>query len=56
MCDNHDLLHTFTRNLYLQDVDSTAAREYAEEIGAIYLETSAKDDQNVQDIFTQLSK
>jgi len=29
---------------------------YAEEIGALYLETSAKDDMNVQDIFVKLSK
>ena len=29
---------------------------YAEEIGALYLETSAKDDTNVQDIFVKLSK
>ena len=32
------------------------AAAYAEEIGAMYLETSAKDDLNVQDIFIQLSK
>jgi hypothetical protein len=31
------------------------ALAYAEEIGAMYLETSAKDDVNVQDIFVQLS-
>ena len=31
------------------------AAAYAEEIGAMYLETSAKDDFNVQDIFIQLS-
>lgn len=29
---------------------------YAAEIGAIYLETSAKDDFHVQDIFVNLSK
>jgi hypothetical protein len=29
---------------------------YAEEIGAMYLETSAKDDLNVQDIFVQISR
>lgn len=32
------------------------AMAYAEEIGALYLETSAKDDTNVQDIFVKLSK
>lgn len=32
------------------------ASAYAEEIGAMYLETSAKDDLNVQDIFVKLSK
>lgn len=31
------------------------ATAYAEEIGALYLETSAKDDTNVQDIFVKLS-
>jgi hypothetical protein len=32
------------------------AMAYAEEIGAMYLETSAKDDLNVHDIFVELSK
>lgn len=32
------------------------AISYADEIGAMYLETSAKDDLNVQDIFVQLSE
>lgn len=32
------------------------ASAYAEDIGAMYLETSAKDDLNVQDIFVRLSK
>ncbi len=32
------------------------AATYAEEIGAMYLETSAKDDLNVQDIFVKLSE
>lgn len=32
------------------------ASAYADEIGAMYLETSAKDDTNVQDIFVKLSK
>lgn len=39
-----------------RDVDRNIAQAYAEEIGAMYLETSAKDDLNVQDIFIQLSK
>lgn len=39
-----------------QEVDQVAASSYAEEIGAMYVETSAKDDINVQDIFTKLSK
>jgi len=32
------------------------ASSYAEDIGAMFLETSAKDDLNVQDIFVQLSE
>ena len=32
------------------------AAAYAEEIGATYLETSAKDDLNVSNIFVQLGK
>lgn len=38
-----------------REVDRSMALAYAEEIGAMYLETSAKDDVNVQDIFVQLS-
>jgi len=38
-----------------REVDTAIASAYAEEIGAMYLETSAKDDQNVHDIFVQLS-
>lgn len=38
-----------------REVDSDKARLLAEEIGALFLETSAKDDKNVQDIFVQLS-
>lgn len=37
-------------------MESAAASAYAQEIGAMYLETSAKDDINVHDIFVQLSK
>lgn len=39
-----------------REVDRNTAFEYAERIGAIYLETSAKEDLNVQKIFTELSK
>lgn len=38
-----------------REVDSGMASAYAEEIGALYLETSAKDDLNVHDIFIKLS-
>ena len=38
-----------------REVDRTMATAYAEEIGAVYLETSAKDDLNVHDIFAQIS-
>ena len=37
-----------------REVESAAAAAYAQEIGAMYLETSAKDDLNVHDIFVQL--
>jgi hypothetical protein len=40
----------------MQEVTSETAEQYANEIGALYLETSAKDDTNVHDIFVQLSK
>eukprot|EP00981_Chlorochromonas_danica_P009112 scaffold2505_cov152-Ochromonas_danica.AAC.5 len=39
-----------------REVDRANASDYAEKIGAIFLETSAKDDTNVQDIFTRLSE
>lgn len=38
-----------------RQVEKSTVAAYAEEIGALYLETSAKDDLNVQDIFVQLS-
>jgi len=38
-----------------RQVEKTTVASYAEEIGALYLETSATDDLNVQDIFVQLS-
>jgi len=39
-----------------REITTEAAEQYANEIGAMYLETSAKDDTNVHDIFVQLSK
>merc|ERR1712194_192410 len=39
-----------------REIESAAAAAYAQEIGAMYLETSAKDDLNVHDIFVQLSQ
>lgn len=39
-----------------REVEKTLATQYAEEIGAMYLETSAQDDLNVQDIFIELSE
>lgn len=38
-----------------RDVSKEIAMAYATEVGALYLETSAKDDLNVQDIFVKLS-
>mmetsp|Transcript_24820 Transcript_24820/g.25448 ORF Transcript_24820/g.25448 Transcript_24820/m.25448 type:complete len:201 (-) Transcript_24820:297-899(-) len=39
-----------------REIESVTASAYAQEIGAMYLETSAKDDLNVHDIFVQLSQ
>ena len=39
----------------LREIDTETAKAYAEEIGALYVETSAKDDLNVQDMFVQIS-
>ncbi|MEY2798808.1 MAG: hypothetical protein RIS22_1074 [Actinomycetota bacterium] len=39
-----------------REVDKKMAATFAEDINAIFLETSAKDDLNVQSIFVQLSK
>ena len=39
----------------LREVDTETAKAYADEIGAMYVETSAKDDLNVQDLFVQIS-
>lgn len=38
-----------------REVSTSVAEQYAKEINAVYLETSAKADLNVQDIFFQLS-
>lgn len=37
-------------------VDAGEAELYAQEIGALYLETSAKDDTNVKEMFMELSR
>jgi GTPase SAR1 family protein len=37
-------------------VETAAAAEYAREIGAIFMETSAKSAENVHDIFTRISE
>lgn len=39
-----------------QEVESSVAQAYAEEIGAMFVETSAKMDTHVQDVFVELSK
>jgi Ras-related protein Rab-22 len=39
-----------------REIATEVAAAYAQEIGAMYLETSAKDDLNVHDIFVQLSQ
>ncbi|TMW61298.1 hypothetical protein Poli38472_013761 [Pythium oligandrum] len=38
-----------------REVPSSQARAYAEEIGALFIETSAKEDTNVSDLFIQIS-
>ncbi|CAM9848431.1 unnamed protein product, partial [Laminaria digitata] len=42
--------------LCFQEVESSTAQAYADEIGAMFVETSAKDDTHVQDMFVELSK
>lgn len=39
-----------------REVDKTTAGDYAEEINAIFVETSAKTGNNVQEMFTNISK
>ena len=39
-----------------QDLPTAAGREYAEEIGALFVETSAKEDTNVHDLFVEISE
>ncbi|CAM9711580.1 unnamed protein product [Phaeothamnion confervicola] len=39
-----------------REVEVSTARAYAEEIGAMFFETSAKDDTNVYNVFVELSK
>lgn len=39
-----------------QEVESSMAQAYADEIGAMFVETSAKDDTHVQDMFVELAK
>ena len=45
-----------TLSTHLQEVDSRDARAYAEEIGALFLETSAKANKNVQELFADISR
>jgi len=37
-------------------VDASEARAYAEEIGGLFLETSAKANRNVQELFVDISR
>ena len=39
----------------LQEVSTAEARAYAEEIGALFIETSAKSNKGVQDVFVDIS-
>ncbi|GAB9476521.1 hypothetical protein Gpo141_00013585 [Globisporangium polare] len=39
-----------------REVPASQARAYAEEIGALFIETSAKEDRNVSDLFIQISQ
>ena len=39
-----------------REVSSMTAKAYADEIGAVFIETSAKEDTNVSDLFINISK
>ena len=39
-----------------REIATSTAKEYADEIGALFLETSAKDDSNVNELFMKLSE
>ena len=39
-----------------QEVEASEARAYAEEIGALFMETSAKANRNVQELFVDISR
>lgn len=49
-------LRAARENARPQEVESSTAQAYADEIGAMFVETSAKDDTHVQDMFVELSK
>ena len=37
-------------------IETESAREYAESVGAVYVETSARDDTNIEQIFLEIGK
>lgn len=39
-----------------QEVETSEARAYADEIGALFMETSAKANRNVQELFVDISR
>lgn len=48
-------VHVACSPLWLQKVATSDAAAYAKSINALFLETSAKTDSNVQDLFLQIS-